>query len=43
MEAREDDKRSPEERMRDALRQSDGRAVRTLLETHTKLRDRINE
>jgi hypothetical protein len=43
MEARGEDKRSPEERMHDALRQRDAQSVRTLLESHAKLRERINE
>jgi ankyrin repeat protein len=43
MEMREDDKLSPEQRMHDALRQRDAQAARTLLESHPKLRERINE
>jgi ankyrin repeat protein len=43
MEARSNDKSSPEERMHDALRQRDAQAARTLLESHPKLRERINE
>jgi ankyrin repeat protein len=34
---------SPEERMRDAFRRHDASAVRTLLETHPELCERINE
>jgi len=43
IEARVDDRRSPEERMHDAFNRHDAKAVRTLFETHPALRARINE
>ena len=43
IEARVDDKRSPEERMHDAFNRHDAKSVRTLFEKHPALRARINE
>jgi hypothetical protein len=43
IEARVDDKRSPELRMHDAFNRHDAKAVRTLFEKHPTLRQRINE
>jgi ankyrin repeat protein len=43
VEARVDDKRSPEDRMHDAFNRHDGKAVRTLFEKYPALRARINE
>jgi ankyrin repeat protein len=43
IEARADDKRSPEERMHDAFNRHDAKAVRTLFEKHPALRKRIND
>jgi ankyrin repeat protein len=43
IEARADDKRSPEERMHDAFNRHDAKAVRALFEKHPALRARINE
>ena len=43
IEARADDKRSPEERIHDAFNRHDAKAVRTVFETHPALRARINE
>lgn len=43
IEALVEDRRSPEERMHDAFRRRDAKAVRTLFEKHPALRKRINE
>jgi ankyrin repeat protein len=43
IEARADDKRSPEERMHDAFNRHDAKAVRMLFEKNPALRARINE
>src|SRR5258706_7809150 len=43
IESRVEDTRSPEERMHDAFRRHDARAVRTLFEKHPALRKRIDE
>ena len=43
IEARADDKRSPEERMHDAFNRHDAKAVRALFEKNPALRARINE
>lgn len=43
IEARAEDKRSPEERMHDAFTSHDAKAVRILFEKHPGLRQRINE
>ena len=43
IEARVDDKRSPEERMHDAFNRHDANAARALFEKHPALRKRINE
>jgi ankyrin repeat protein len=43
IEARADDKRSPEERMHHAFERHDAKAVRMLFEKHPALRKRINE